>query len=296
MLYLSTFLLGTGSIVLMSVNPTFIVSAGLNETDENAQLVKMNQSIFIGAILAGILLWGTMKLGYKTSFITLAILSFAAIFIVAIDNHKRAELIIISPEIKDESKAKSSTFNLTLILFLLGLFFGMFASANQVAQGPGLFEKLFDIPKSTTSLALSISSFISLITLGVVGVWLNKVSPKAVWKVGLIVYTLVGAVLYYFNSVSISSYILILGLHLVFMQALSVVDMVKPALIVKTSNLSPSMAQGFLLFAIAGGYAAGTASGGYFADSNGAASIFLFVAISGLVAFCFAFIATRLMK
>lgn len=295
--YLSTFLLGSASIILLSVNPTFIVSAGLSEEQENDQLVKMNQFIFIGAILAGLILWITMKLSYETSFFTLSGLSFVAVFITGIDNRIRAKFIILqtaSP--KEENGSKKSVFNLTLLLFLLGVFFGMFASSNQVAQGPGLFERLFDIPKSTTSLALSISSLITLFTLGAVGMWLKKVSPKLVWKMGLIGYGVVGLLLYYLSSIHLNSFILVLALHLIFMQALSVVDMVKPALIVKTSNLSPSMAQGFLLFAIAGGYAAGTVSGGFFADANGASSLFIFIALSALVAFVFAFISTKMMK
>lgn len=64
--------------------------------------------------------------------------------------------------------------------------------------------------------------------------------------------------------------------------------MVKPAIVAKVTTLPPASTQGLLLFAIAGGYAAGTTMGGITAEWFGLASIFSLVtgasAIAGLFA------------
>jgi predicted MFS family arabinose efflux permease len=69
---------------------------------------------------------------------------------------------------------------------------------------------------------------------------------------------------------------------------MSMVDMVKPAIVSKVTTLSPAATQGFLLFAIAGGYAVGTSLGGVVSEVAGMASLFMFVAVSAAVALAFA--------
>jgi predicted MFS family arabinose efflux permease len=100
---------------------------------------------------------------------------------------------------------------------------------------------------------------------------------------GLLGYALVGTLLFVFTEIPAHFFWLPLVLHLVFMQALSLVDMVKPALVVKATSLSPAVTQGCLLFAIAGGYAVGTYSGGLVADLVSLDAVFVMVAGAGFM-------------
>jgi MFS family permease len=157
-----------------------------------------------------------------------------------------------------------------------------------VAQGPNLFESLFSIDKSATSLLLAFSSVISLLTLDVAGRALTKFGAGKVWIFGLIGYVVVGLVLSLLVTGHTRFFYLPLVMHLLFMQCLSMVDMVKPAIVAKVTTLPPASTQGLLLFAIAGGYAVGTTMGGITAEWFGMASIFSLVtgasAIAGLFA------------
>ncbi|WP_112479592.1 hypothetical protein [Vibrio variabilis] len=286
-MYFATFLVGLGSITLMTVNPTFIVAAGFDKAQEALRLTRMNQSIFVGAIVMGAILAIAEGISATLSFGIVSALSIIAMIIVSIDGKVAAQRIVSDAAQQGESEEKGR-WNLTFVTFLLAVFIAMLASANQVAQGPNLFESLFDIDKSATALLLSISSVISLLTLDIAGRALGKFGAGKVWVVGLVGYIVVGTVLSSLVTGSTDYFYLPLVMHLVFMQCLSMVDMVKPAIVAKVTTLSPAATQGFLLFAIAGGYAAGTSLGGVVGEVAGMASLFSFVALSAAVALAFA--------
>lgn len=286
-MYLATFLVGLGSITLMTVNPTFIVAAGFDKAQEALRLTRMNQSIFVGAIVMGAILAIAEGISATLSFGIVSALSIIAMIIVSIDGKAAAQRIVSDTPQQGESEEKGR-WNLTFVTFLLAVFIAMLASSNQVAQGPNLFESLFNIDKSATALLLSISSVISLLTLDIAGRALGKFGAGKVWVVGLVGYIIVGTILSNLVTGSTEYFYLPLVMHLVFMQCLSMVDMVKPAIVAKVTTLSPAATQGFLLFAIAGGYAAGTALGGVVGEVAGMASLFTFIALSAAVALAFA--------
>ncbi|GMQ48426.1 hypothetical protein [Vibrio sp. 10N] len=286
-MYFATFLVGLGSITLMTVNPTFIVAAGFDKAQEALRLTRMNQSIFVGAIVMGAILAIAEGISATLSFGIVGALSIVAMIIVSIDGKVAAQRIVSDTPQQGESEEKGR-WNLTFVTFLLAVFIAMLASSNQVAQGPNLFESLFDIDKSATALLLSISSVISLLTLDIAGRALGKFGAGKVWVVGLVGYIVVGTVLSNLVTGSTEYFYLPLVMHLVFMQCLSMVDMVKPAIVAKVTTLSPAATQGFLLFAIAGGYAAGTSLGGVVGEVAGMASLFSFVALAAAVALAFA--------
>jgi predicted MFS family arabinose efflux permease len=286
-MYLATFLVGLGSITLMTVNPTFIVAAGFDKTQEALRLTRMNQSIFVGAIVMGAILAIAEGISATLSFGIVGALSIIAMIIVSIDGKVAAQRIVSETPQQGESEEKGR-WNLTFVTFLLAVFIAMLASSNQVAQGPNLFESLFNIDKSATALLLSISSVISLLTLDIAGRALGKFGAGKVWVVGLVGYIVVGTILSNLVTGSTEYFYLPLVMHLVFMQCLSMVDMVKPTIVAKVTTLSPAATQGFLLFAIAGGYAAGTALGGVVGEVAGMASLFTFIALSAAVALAFA--------
>ncbi|GAL33428.1 hypothetical protein JCM19240_2124 [Vibrio maritimus] len=286
-MYLATFLVGLGSITLMTVNPTFIVAAGFDKAQEALRLTRMNQSIFGGAIVMGAILAITEGVSATLGFGIVCALSIIAMIIVSIDGKVAAQRIVSDTPQQGESEEKGR-WNLTFVTFLLAVFIAMLASSNQVAQGPNLFESLFEIDKSATALLLSISSVISLLTLDIAGRALGKFGAGKVWVVGLVGYIGVGTVLSSLVTGSKEYFYLPLVMHLLFMQCLSMVDMVKPAIVAKVTTLSPAATQGFLLFAIAGGYAAGTSLGGVVGEVAGMASLFSFVALAAAVALAFA--------
>lgn len=172
----------------------------------------------------------------------------------------------------------------------------MIASSNQVAQGPNLFESLFLIDKSATALLLSLSSVVSLLTLDIAGRALTKFSAAKVWIVGLVGYIAVGLVLSLLVSGDGRFFYLPLVMHLLFMQCLSMVDMVKPAIVAKVTTLPPAFTQGLLLFAIAGGYAVGIMIGGISAAWFGMASVFNLVLGAAVIASLFAVITVSKIK
>ncbi|SNX47995.1 hypothetical protein VTH8203_01611 [Vibrio thalassae] len=172
----------------------------------------------------------------------------------------------------------------------------MIASSNQVAQGPNLFESLFLIDKSATALLLSLSSVVSLLTLDIAGLAFTKFSAAKVWIVGLVGYIAVGLVLSLLVSGDGRLFYLPLVMHLLFMQCLSMVDMVKPAIVAKVTTLPAAFTQGLLLFAIAGGYAVGTMVGGICAEWFGMASVFNLVIYAAMIALLFAVIMESKIK
>ncbi|MCW8346389.1 MFS transporter [Vibrio sp. ZSDZ65] len=282
-MYVATFLIGLGSITLMVVNPSFIVAAGLDKDHEALCLTRMNQSIFVGAIVMGALLALVSEQAVKFSFLLIAVMSVIALLIVRIDNVKAAAKLVIA-HAEGNGDADKGHWNLTFITFLLAVFIAMFASSNQVAQGPNLFEQLFAIDKSAMSVLLMVSSIISLVTLDLSGRLLNKMGAGAVWVIGLTGYAIIGGVLSYLVIGDGSYFYLPLLMHLLFMQFLSMVDMVKPAIVAKVTTLPPASTQGYLLFAIAGGYAAGTSLGGVVGQQFGMERMFMFVAACALLA------------
>lgn len=286
-MYLATFLVGLGSITLMTVNPTFIVAAGFDKAQEALRLTRMNQSIFVGAIVMGAILAVAEGISATLSFGIVSVLSIVAMIVVSIDGKVAAQRIVSEPQ-QDVGSEDKGHWNLTFVTFLLAVFIAMLASSNQVAQGPNLFESLFDIDKSATALLLSISSVISLLTLDIAGRALGKFGAGKVWVVGLVGYIGVGTVLSNLVTGTAEYFYIPLVMHLVFMQCLSMVDMVKPAIVAKVTTLSPALTQGFLLFAIAGGYAAGTSLGGIVGEVAGMVSLFTFVALSAAAALAFA--------
>jgi predicted MFS family arabinose efflux permease len=201
----------------------------------------------------------------------------------------------LSDEQEKESGADNRR-NITFITFLLAVFIAMFSSSNQVAQGPNLFSELFSIERAQTSLLLTVSSVISLLTLDIAGRFMNRVGPGAVWIAGLVGYAIVGLSLHVLVGIEGSYLYLPLILHLVFMQCLSLVDMVKPAIVAKATTMPPATTQGYLLFAIAGGYALGTSTGGVVASCFGVESLFVMITACALLALGFAAVTLKRLK
>ncbi len=294
--YIATFLIGLGSITLMTVNPSFIVAAGYSEDEQSLRLTRMNQSIFVGAITMGLMLWATEQISVQVSFIAVAILALISLLMVNIDSGKAAKRLAFPYDSVNDEKKSESRWNVTFVTFLLAVFIAMFASSNQVAQGPNLFSELFSIERAQTSLLLTVSSVISLLTLDIAGRFMNRVGPGTVWIVGLVGYAIVGVSLHTLVGIDGSYLYLPLILHLIFMQCLSMVDMVKPAIVAKATTMPPATTQGYLLFAIAGGYALGTSTGGIVGNYFGIESLFMMVTVCALLALSFAMVTLKRLK
>ncbi|WP_158296089.1 hypothetical protein [Vibrio thalassae] len=87
-MYLATFLVGLGSITLMTVNPTFIVAAGYSDEQQALRLTRMNQSIFAGAVVMGAVLALSEALCAHGAFVVVGISALLALLVTRIDSQK----------------------------------------------------------------------------------------------------------------------------------------------------------------------------------------------------------------
>ncbi len=85
-MYLATFLVGLGSITLMTVNPTFIVAAGYSDEQQALRLTRMNQSIFVGAVVMGAVLALSEALCSHGAFVVVGISALLALLVTRIDS------------------------------------------------------------------------------------------------------------------------------------------------------------------------------------------------------------------
>ena len=288
--YAATALIGLGSITLLSINPTFIVAANYGESEKALRLTRMNQAIFIGAIITGALLALAADFGKQGGFILMVLLALIALGLTAVDNRAAAARM---QDASAPDRAEGGQLSLGFVIFLLAVFIGMMASANQIAQGPNVLENVFAVEPAWISTMLTLSALLSLLTLDFGGRLMERADAGAIWVLGLGIYLLSsgGMALLWYSGADLA--LLALLLQLLFMQGLSLVDMAKPALAVRASNLAPSTTQGVLLFAIAGGYAIGTVSGGQVAERASLAALPAFAAAMALLSLILALLWWR---
>ena len=276
LVYVATAIIGLASVTLLSINPAFIVSAGYDEEEQALRLTRLNQSIFVGAIVTGVLLSLFADAGYTISFSSVAVVAVLGLAVSRLDNREAADRLVAQTRPGDTGSGGKVT--LAFVLFLSAVFVAMLASSNQVGQGPNLLQNVFGIDKSTISLALSFSAVISLLTLDIAGRWMKSAGPGPVWILGLAGYLAVSASLYVFAGNSSTPWLLPVLMQLMFLQFMSLVDLVKPAIVVRATNLSPSTTQGVLLGFIAAGYGIGALVGGIAGDVAGLRSVFAVIA------------------
>jgi hypothetical protein len=142
-----------------------------------------------------------------------------------------------------------------------------------------------------------VSAVVSLLILGAVGKWMGNKGPAPVFLSALVlkVAMMAGLALLALATGGNIIYILPLGLYVIFLQGISWADMVQPALVARASTAGAGTTQGFLLFAVAIGYAAGNVIGGSSADALGFQSLAWIVTGVITAAFFIAVVAIKRM-
>jgi predicted MFS family arabinose efflux permease len=296
--YVATAMIGLCSITMLSINPTFVVAAGYDDAEKTLRLTRMNQFIFVGAIVAGALLSLLGGMGKQVAFVAMMFAALAAMIVTRKDNSRastRMQKAQDAPQEQDKAAPKGKM-SFGFLIFLFAVFGGMVASANQVAQGPNVLENVYSMDPSWIAGMLTVSAIVSLVTLDLGGRLMQKADAGAIWLVGLAIYAMASGGMALMVGAGAAAGVIALVLQLIFMQGLSLVDMAKPALAERATTLAPSTTQGVLLFAIAGGYSAGSIMGGQVGEASGLAAIPAFASIVALGTLALAMLALRMMR
>ena len=288
--YLGSICLGIGSATLLMINPTFIVGASFSPASEALRLTRLNQILIVGQLVAGLGLGflTSQGLSYPARFLVMSGVAIASLILTFATNREAASRIKV--DISEDNQQQQGKTSIIQILWsnygvlLLAIFMVQIAGTVMSGQYPNYMQKVFNIDSSESSIALSVSSVVTLIVLGIVGKWMEKKGPSPIWLTAIFIFTgvgigLIGLGLFRQNMASF----LPLALYVTFLQAVSWQDMVQPALASRFSTAGAATTQGLLLFAVAVGYALGSVIAGDAADQLGFQSLPWIVAITAAI-------------
>ena len=294
---------GVGSATLLMINPAFIVAAGFSQNDEAKRLARLNQTLIFGQLVAGLGLAALTSAGvtYQSRFLMITGVALVSLVLTAATNKEAAQRILTEAPGAENSKSGVADLKRIILsvfgLFLLAVMFAQFANSSLSGQFPTYMQQVFSIDPSVSSITLSVSSVVTLISLGMVGRWMAQRGPAPVWLTGMLMYLATGAV---FIALSVGfdkvwPY-LPLGLYIVYLQALAWQDMVQPALAARASTAGAATTQGFLLFVVASSYAFVSILSAEAADAFGFGSLAWIVLAGAVMAFIVGRIAIRQMS
>ena len=294
---------GVGSATLLMINPAFIVAAGFSQNNEAKRLARLNQTLIFGQLVAGLGLAALTSAGftYKARFLMITGVALVSLVLTAATNKEAAQRILTEAPGAENSKSGVADLKRIILsvfgLFLLAVMFSQFANSSLSGQFLTYMQQVFSIDPSVSSITLSVSSVVTLISLGMVGRWMAQRGPAPVWLTGMLMYLATGAV---FIALSVGfdkvwPY-LPLGLYIVYLQALAWQDMVQPALAARASTAGAATTQGFLLFVVASSYALVSILSAQSADAFGFGSLAWLVLVGAVMAFIVGRIAIRQMS
>ncbi len=303
--YLASGFFGIGSATLLMINPAFIVAAGFDQKNEAVRLTRLNQTLIVGQLTAGLLLAALTAAGlsYELRFLTITAVALASLVLTALTNKEAAERIKSEPAPSESGQSEQNAVGVKAMLFsvfgifLLAVLFGQIANTSLSGQFPNYMQQVFSIDPSLSSVTLSVSSVVTLIVLGMVGRWMARGGPSPIWLTAMIMYLGTGGLLIVLSSVfeSVWPY-LPLGLYVIYLQAMAWQDMVQPALAARASTGGAAITQGFLLFAVAGSYAFSSILAADAADAFGFGILAWIVVIGAGVAFVIGRTAIKMMR
>lgn len=280
-------LLGLGSATLLMINPTFIVSGGFPADEEAKRLTRLNQTAIVGSLVAGVGLGALTSAGlsFEVRFLVLAVVALVG-FVIALKSNKGAAARIRRAAKQAEKEAavdqvtpSSNGGKLDQILFsnfglfLLAVLLLTIGQGAMTGQYPNYMEKVFLVAPSLSASALSVSAIVGLVVLGLLGNWMKRSGPSAVWLMTIIfsALTMVGLILLNLFGTPIAAF-LPLGVYVLYQQTISGADMVQPSVAAKASSAGAGMTQGLMLFAVALGYSGGNLLAGFAAETLGFSS------------------------
>ncbi|MDO6762049.1 MFS transporter [Agarivorans sp. 1_MG-2023] len=280
--------LGLGSASLLMINPAFIVSGGYDAEEEASKLTVLNQVAIVGSLLAGVGLAALTEAGvsFEIRFAVMFAVPLVALIITAATNKQAASRI----RVDQVEQGGSGTGGIKQIVFsrfgliLLAIFFVSIGQGIITGQFPNYMGKVFAIHAASSAMALSVSAVVSLVLLSLVGKTMAKVGGEKVWLLAVLVKVFVMLGLVVLALSSNNAAYLPLALYVAYLQGVTTVDMVQPAIAAKASRAGAGMTQGLLMFAIAGAYALGNFASGISADAFGWSSLAWLVAMVSTIA------------
>jgi Na+/melibiose symporter-like transporter len=300
--YAASAFFGVGSATLLMINPAFIVGAGFSQADEAVRLTRLNQTLIVGQLVAGLGLAALTSAGlsYQARFLIMSAVALASLVLTALTNKAAAERLAAAGSQGDAQTERAPSPGIKTLLFsafgllLLAVLFGQLANTSLSGQYPTYMQQVFAVDPSLSSLTLSISSVVTLIVLGLVGRWMAKSGPVPIWLTSMLMYMVTGAALIGLSSLFDAVWAFLpLALYVIYLQAMAWQDMVQPALAARASAAGAATTQGFLLFAVAISYALASIVAADAADAFGFGILAWIVAGGALVAFLIGRVAVR---
>lgn len=296
--------LGIGSATLLMINPAFVVAAGFEPNDEAVRLTRLNQMMIVGSLIAGIGLSFLISMGlpFPGRFLTLSVLAVFGFSVAFMTNKEAAGRIRVDAGGGDADSEKAAGGGIVPLLlspfgiFLLAVFFVTTGQGAITGQAANYMQDVFTVDAGTTSLALSASGLVSLFILGAVGRMMAKSGPSPIWIGAVVLKVIIMVVLIALALVNGIWAALPLGAYILYLQAITCVDMVQPALAARGSSAGAGLTQGLLMFAIASAYAAGSFISGVSADAFGFGSLPWVVGAVSAIALVLGFIGFASMK
>jgi predicted MFS family arabinose efflux permease len=267
-------LFGVGSATLLMINPAFIVSGGFEQEDEAKRLTRLNQTVFVGSLIAGLALGELTSLGlsFQVRFLIAAGIAAASVLLTGATNGAAAKRIKVDEPAGDSSDAPKPGIGALLFsnfgLLLLAVFLVTTGHGVITTQYPNYMKEVFTVSEGSASMGLSVAAIVTLLVLGPIGTWMGRSGPSPVWlsAVGLKFAMMVLLTVLAIAGERVE--FIPLACYVVFLQGVAMVDMVQPALAARASSAGAGLTQGMLMFAIATAYAVGSVAAGAAADSN----------------------------
>ncbi len=273
-------LFGAGSAIMLMLNPVFITFAGHDTKTEAMKLGRMSQVLIVGSLLSGIGLAAVTDAGwsYEARFIAM-IVAVAVLFVITVaTNKKAAQRIIENAEAMAEkaSEEEAPKVNLFKVLFSnFGLFLvavGILCAGQGAfqAQYPNLLENGYGVAQSLSAATLSVAAVLGLVVLVLAEKYVAKFGSISLFKLCALISIAVIGVLYFIaEAAMVLPYVIPLALVLVYLQGITITDMISPAIAARLTLVGGGYTQGLMMFFISLGFGLGSVVSGVAVDGYG---------------------------
>ncbi|WP_394151696.1 MFS transporter [Vibrio maritimus] len=275
---------GTGSAILLMLNPVFITFAGYDAKTEASKLGRMAQVLIIGSLLSGIALAYVTDLGWSYEMRFMGMMAIVAVLavITMLTNKKPAQRILDNAEAiaaaaaeEDAPKvgiAKVVFSNFGLFLLAVGLLCA--GQGAFQAQYPNLLENGYGVAQSLSAANLSVASVLGLIVLVAAEKFVARYGNLSLFKLSAVASIVVIGIAYVIAEAGMSlHYIIPLALFLVYLQGITVTDMISPAIAARLTFVGGGLTQGLMMFFISLGFGMGSVISGIAVDGFGWAAL-----------------------
>jgi MFS family permease len=275
---------GTGSAILLMLNPVFITFAGYDAKTEASKLGRMAQVLIIGSLLSGIALAYVTDLGWSYEMRFMAMMAIVAVLavITMATNKKPAQRILDNAEAMAAAAAEDDAPKVGFVkvifsnfgLFLLAV--GLLCAGQGAfqAQYPNLLENGYGVSQSLSAANLSVASILGLVILVAAEKFVARFGNLSLFKLSAVASIVVIGIAYVIAEAGMSlHYIIPLALFLVYLQGITVTDMISPAIAARLTFVGGGLTQGLMMFFISLGFGFGSVISGIAVDGYGWAAL-----------------------